>query len=141
MTRYKHTGYRYRLTLHFCHVFNILTLNTELSIILLTHMSSMWTIILFSVLCNLLIHHTTLTVIDMYSLMIYVSISVIHCAVPSWPSILIKHESCLFVHVIRSHQKSQLHEILALGLIWANLKTWQSPIFEIFKGGPHMVQC
>ena len=41
-------------------------------------------------------------------------------------SILIKHESCLsvclFVRVFRSHQKSQGHEILALGLIWANLK-------------------
>jgi len=29
---------------------------------------------------------------------------------------------CLSVHVFRSHQKSQGHEILALGLIWANLK-------------------
>ena len=29
---------------------------------------------------------------------------------------------CLCVHVFRSHQKSQGHEILALGLIWANLK-------------------
>ena len=35
-------------------------------------------------------------------------------------SILIKHESCLFVRVFRSHQKSQGHEILALGLIGAN---------------------
>ena len=46
--------------------------------------------------------------------------------VPSNISILIKHESCLsvclFVRVFRSHQKSQAHEILALGLIWANLK-------------------
>ena len=41
-------------------------------------------------------------------------------------SILIDHESCLsvclFVRVFRSHQKSQAHEILALDLIWANLK-------------------
>ena len=37
-------------------------------------------------------------------------------------SILIKHESCLFVHVFRSHQKTQGHDILAQGLIWANLK-------------------
>ena len=29
---------------------------------------------------------------------------------------------CVSVHVFRSHQKSQGHEILALGLIWANLK-------------------
>ena len=41
-------------------------------------------------------------------------------------SILIKHESCvsvcLFVRVFQSHQKTQGHEILALGLIWPNLK-------------------
>ena len=41
-------------------------------------------------------------------------------------SILIKHESsrfvCMFVHVFRSYKKSQFHEILTLGLIWANLK-------------------
>ena len=38
----------------------------------------------------------------------------------------IKKESCVsvcvFVRVFRSHQKSQAHDILALGLIWANLK-------------------
>ena len=46
----------------------------------------------------------------------------------------------MFVHIFRSHQNSQRHQILAIGLIWANLKL--SPIFEIlfFKGGPHMVQ-
>ena len=43
-------------------------------------------------------------------------------------SILIKHESCLSVYlcvcVFQSHQKSQIHEILALGLIWANIYVW-----------------
>ena len=42
----------------------------------------------------------------------------------------IKHESCMSVclcfclcfHVFRTHQKSQLHKILAQGVIWANLK-------------------
>ena len=28
---------------------------------------------------------------------------------------------CVFVRVFQSHQKSQGHEIMALGLIWANL--------------------
>ena len=28
----------------------------------------------------------------------------------------------MFVHIFWSHQKSQLHEILAMGLIWVNLK-------------------
>ena len=42
-------------------------------------------------------------------------------------SILIKHECCVSVclsicAVFLSHQKSQLHEILAQGVIWANLK-------------------
>ena len=43
---------------------------------------------------------------------------------------------CLSVRVFRRHQKSQGHEILALGLLWANLNS-KSPIFEIliFKGG------
>ena len=40
-------------------------------------------------------------------------------------SILLKHESCLslclFVYVFQSHKNSQLHEILALGLIQTNL--------------------
>ena len=48
------------------------------------------------------------------------------CCLPVYLSILIKHESCLsvclFVRVFQSHQKYQGHEILALGLIWANLK-------------------
>ena len=51
-------------------------------------------------------------------------------------SILIKHESCLSVcvsvHVFRSRQKSQAHEILALGLIWAILDHYE---LLIFKGG------
>ena len=29
---------------------------------------------------------------------------------------------CVCVNVFQSHQKYQIHEILALGLIWANLK-------------------
>ena len=37
-------------------------------------------------------------------------------------SILIRHESCVFVHIFWSHQKSQHHEILTPGLIWANFK-------------------
>ena len=37
----------------------------------------------------------------------------------------------------------QDHEVLALGLIWANLKRVEArfSIFFIFKGGHHMVQC
>ena len=37
-------------------------------------------------------------------------------------TIYIKHESCVFAHTFLSHQKSQLHEILVLRLILANLK-------------------
>ena len=50
---------------------------------------------------------------------------------------------CVSVHVFRSHQKSQGHEILALGLIWANLKHDEARFskFWILRGGPHMVQC
>ena len=48
------------------------------------------------------------------------------CARKAHQSILIKHESCGFVclsvHVFLSHQKSQLHEILAQGVIWAWLE-------------------
>ena len=57
-------------------------------------------------------------------------------------SILIKHESCLSVclsvHVFLSHQKSQLHEILALGLIWANLKHDEARFskFSFLRGVP-----
>ena len=55
-------------------------------------------------------------------------------------SILIKHESCLFVHVFRSHQKSKLNEILALGLIWANLKPFKGvPIWSSVKISPLVV--
>ena len=44
---------------------------------------------------------------------------------------------CLFVRVFQSHQKSQIHEILVLGLIWANLKHVEARFFEIliFKWG------
>ena len=60
-------------------------------------------------------------------------------------SILIKHESCLCVsvRVFRSHQKSKGHEILALGLIWTNLKHDEARFskFWFLRGGPHMVQC
>ena len=38
---------------------------------------------------------------------------------------------CLF-RVFRSHQKSQSHEILALGLIWANLKHDEDRSFKFF---------
>ena len=68
-------------------------------------------------------------------------------------SILIKHESCLSVclsvRVFRSHQKSQGHEILALGLIWANLKHDEarfskkkiiSNFQQIFNTGPFWAQ-
>ena len=44
-------------------------------------------------------------------------------------SILIKHESCRFVCLstfFLSHQKSQGHEILALGLLWANLDHYEA---------------
>ena len=50
------------------------------------------------------------------------------------------HPLPLIVSTLYAAMKSQLHEILAIGLIWANLR---SPIFEIaiLKGRPHMVQC
>ena len=35
-----------------------------------------------------------------------------------------------FVHIFRSHQKSQVHEILALGLIWASLKHDEARFFS-----------
>ena len=35
---------------------------------------------------------------------------------------IIKHKSCLSVHIFLSHHKPQPWEILALGLIWTNLK-------------------
>ena len=46
-----------------------------------------------------------------------------------------KHESCvcvcLCVRLFRSHhQKSQHHEILALGLIWANFKHDEARFFH-----------
>ena len=57
-------------------------------------------------------------------------------------SILIKQESCLSVcvsvHVFRSHQKSQIHDIFALCLIWANLKHDQTRFskFWFLRGVP-----
>ena len=50
----------------------------------------------------------------------------LECVIWTWLlSILIKHESfmfvCLYVHIFRSHQKSQQHEILAQGVIVARL--------------------
>ena len=48
-------------------------------------------------------------------------------------SILIKHESCLSVCLstfFLSHQKSQLHDILAQGVIWANLKHHDAQFFN-----------
>ena len=48
----------------------------------------------------------------------------------------------LSIHVFLSHQKSQLYEILPLGLIWARLGHDEARFKKIvFKGGPHMVQC
>ena len=38
---------------------------------------------------------------------------------------------CVSVRVFRGHQKSQVHDILALGLIWIHLKTW-GPRFSKF---------
>ena len=48
-----------------------------------------------------------------------------------------------FVHVFRSHQKSQFHEILALSLIWAILNHYEARFskFWFLKRGPHMAQC
>ena len=49
---------------------------------------------------------------------------------------------CLFVRVFRSHQKSQAHEILALGLIWSNLDHYEARFSKFwFLRGLHMVQC
>ena len=45
-------------------------------------------------------------------------------------SMIIKHDSCMYVcmlSVFRSHQKSQGHDILAPGLLWANLKHVEAP--------------
>ena len=44
---------------------------------------------------------------------------------------------CVCVHVFRSHQKSQGHDILALGLIWAILDHYEARFSKllIFKGG------
>ena len=47
------------------------------------------------------------------------------------------------VCIFRSHQKSQLHEILAQGVIWGWLEhdeAWFSK-FWFLRGAPHMVQC
>ena len=51
--------------------------------------------------------------------------------------------TCGFVSVFRSHQKSQLREILALDLFWAYLKHDDARFskFWFLRGGPHMVQC
>ena len=44
---------------------------------------------------------------------------------------------------VRSHQKSQGHDILALGLIWAKLKHDEAWFSKFWEGGgdPHTVQC
>ena len=50
----------------------------------------------------------------------------------------------MFVRVFQSHQKSQGHEILTIGLIWANLKHDEaqfSKFWFLMGGGPNMVQC
>ena len=46
---------------------------------------------------------------------------------------------CVSVHVFRSHQKSQAHEILTLGLIWANLDHHEArfPKFWFLRGSPY----
>ena len=43
----------------------------------------------------------------------------------------------MYVRDFQSHQKSQIHEILALGLIWANLKHDEARFskFSFLRGG------
>ena len=44
--------------------------------------------------------------------------------VPIWSSVKYPLDiGYNFVRVFQSHQKSQAHDILALGLLWANFKT------------------
>ena len=59
----------------------------------------------------------------------------------------IKKESCVsvcvFVRVFRSHKKPQRHEILVLGVFWANLKydEARSSTFGFLRVESHMVPC
>merc|ERR1711923_549683 len=58
--------------------------------------------------------------------------------VPIWSSVKYPLDiGYNFVRVFQSHQKSQIHEILALGLIWANVKHFEGRFskFLFLKGG------